>query len=170
MKPPRAGSCREACPMPPAAPVITATCPLIVCILAAPPDGASRARQLFVCVNARLLDGSRIIEFIESSYKFPCPVVSPFFAFALAFVAIALRVGKAPGSRFLPLDWSQVGRRTAAPRAHRTLSLLRHGDKPAPDALRRLLALTMSRIAKPSDHFPRKTGFRFSKNERIPSW
>jgi hypothetical protein len=23
---------------------------------------------------------------------------------------------------------------------------------------------------KPSDHFPRKTGFRFSKNERIPSW
>ena len=32
--------------MPPAAPVITATCPLIVCILTAPPEGASRVPTL----------------------------------------------------------------------------------------------------------------------------
>jgi hypothetical protein len=34
--------------MPPAAPVITATCPLIVCILTAPPDGAPRVLTLSV--------------------------------------------------------------------------------------------------------------------------
>src|SRR5271165_6194400 len=46
--PRRAMSKARACPMPPAAPVITATCPSILCILMAPPDGASTVPTLYV--------------------------------------------------------------------------------------------------------------------------
>src|SRR5271166_1418405 len=68
--PRRVMSRARACPMPPAAPVITATCPLIVCILTAPPDGASRVLTLYVSRpgSSMVLE---FIAFINHYYNFP---------------------------------------------------------------------------------------------------
>src|SRR5271166_185574 len=68
--PRRVMSRARACPMPPAAPVITATCPLIVCILTAPPDGASRVLILYVSrPGSSMVLG--IVAFINHYYNFP---------------------------------------------------------------------------------------------------
>ena len=69
--------------MPPAAPVITATCPLIVCILTAPPDGASRVPTL--CLSR---PGSSMVQGIIVHKSLLSHL---FFAFALHFFAIALK-------------------------------------------------------------------------------
>src|ERR1700688_1734337 len=72
----------RACPMPPAAPVITATCPVIVCILTAPPDGASRVPTLPVSrPGSSMVPG--IMEFMNPYYR-------PFLLLHYFFFAIAL--------------------------------------------------------------------------------
>src|SRR5271157_3389088 len=95
--PRRVMSRARACPMPPAAPVITATCPLIECILTAPPDGASRV--LTFCVSrpcSWIVPG--VMYFINHYHSFPRLSSHPFLLLRYHFCARINRFDRIGGS------------------------------------------------------------------------